>query len=76
MVAYIILMDFHFPLIYGLAKITIVEVIMRFWQVFKVGILKNLSWFLYVWGEVSVFLRFYCQKSRTTTHDGIKECPN
>ncbi len=47
------------PLIYGLTRITIVEVIMLFWQVCKVAILKNLSWFLICLGWKSQY-SFIC----------------
>jgi hypothetical protein len=64
------------PLIYGLAKITIIEVIMLFWQIYKVTILKNLSWFLKClrWSFNPPCL--YYQRSHIASHCGIKKCPN
>jgi hypothetical protein len=62
-------------LIYGSTIITTVEVIMPFWQVYKVAILKILSWFLLFWGEILVLPHLYYQRSHISSHCGIEKCP-
>ncbi len=63
------------PLIYGLARITTIEVIMLFQQICKVNVFKKLLWILRcLW--VSILPCLYYQKSHIGSHYGIKECPN
>jgi hypothetical protein len=70
-----IVCGFLLPPIYGLTIITVVEVIMLFWHIHKVAILKILSWFLIFWGEVSVLPHLYYQISHISSHCGIEKCP-
>jgi len=75
-VVYYCINRFPFPLIYGLVRMIIVEVIMLFWQVCKVAIFKNLSWFLICLGWNFSLPSTLPSISHTTHHCGIKECPN
>jgi len=72
-VAYHCINGFLLPLIYCLIIIIIVEMIMLFWQVCKVAIFKNLSWFSICLGWSLVLPCLYCH---ITNHCGIQECPN